>query len=170
MIARPSTNERYPRSPCRDATRRNKAESLDAKRHSIGPGRPPSNGASQGDQGKRGRGPERGTAQRKHQLSRCYRRPGPLSTRMCLIPGTSQKRHAPRSTLPVGALPRPTCCHIRWAGTQMCLAGAQHRSITSKGENRQNTLWPNPMTRLKPRGLLSGTTIRDTLIGVLRSP
>ena len=33
---------------------------------------------------------------------------------------------------------------------------------------REITLWPNPLTRPKPRGLLSGATIRDTLIGVLR--
>ena len=38
-----------------------------------------------------------------------------------------------------------------------------------KGGSRQITLWPNPLTRPKPRGLLSGTTIRDTLIRVLRS-
>ena len=37
-----------------------------------------------------------------------------------------------------------------------------------QGKNRRITLWPNPLTRPKPRGLLSGTTIRDTLIGVLR--
>src|SRR6185436_1499302 len=37
-----------------------------------------------------------------------------------------------------------------------------------KRRNRRITLWPNPLTRPKPRGLLSGTTIRDTLIGVLR--
>ena len=38
-----------------------------------------------------------------------------------------------------------------------------------QGGNRRITLWPNPLTRPKPWGLLSGTTIRDTLIGVLRS-
>ena len=130
MMAQHSTSKRCPWLPCRDAMRQNKAESLDAKRHSIGPDRPPSNGASQGDQGKRGRGPERGAARRKHQLlsSRCHRRPGPLSTQICLVPETNQKMHAPRGTLPAGALPRPTSCHIRWAGTQVRLAGAHHQS------------------------------------------
>src|SRR6185369_11148041 len=40
---------------------------------------------------------------------------------------------------------------------------------TRQGRNRRNTLWPNPSTRPKPRGLLSGATIRGTLIGVLGS-
>ena len=136
MTARHNTSKRCPRLSRRDMTEQNKAESLDAKRHSISPDRPPSNGTSQDDQGKWGRGPERGTARRKHQLlsSRRHRRPGPLSTRMHLVPGTNQKRHAPRSTHPAGALPRPTSCHIRWAGTQVRLAGAQHRPITSRGK------------------------------------
>ena len=132
-MVQPSTSKRYPRLSRRYATEQNKAVTA---RRSIGPGRPPSNGASQGDQEKRGRGPEHGTARRKRQLLsiRHHRRLGPLSTRMCLVPGTNQKRHAPRGTLPAGALPRPTSCHIRWAGTQVRLAEAQHRSITSTGK------------------------------------
>ena len=172
MTVRHSTSKRCPRLSRRDKTEQNKAESLDAERHNIGLGRLPSNGASQGDQGKQGQEPERGTARRKRQLlsGRRPRCPGPLSMRMHPIPGTKQRRHVPRSTLPAGALPRPTSCHIRWAGTQVRLAGVQHRSITSRGKTRRNTLWPNPLTRPKPRVLLSGTTIMDTLIGVLKSP
>src|SRR6185312_11610322 len=52
-------------------------------------------------------------------------------------------------------------------------SGAPSRCTTLtnhvKGGSRRISLWPNPLTRPKPRGLLSGTTIRDTLIGVLRS-
>ena len=74
-------------------TRQGKAEPLDAKQHSIGAGRLPSNGASQGDQGQRGRDPERGTERQKHRLwsSRRHRGPGPLSTPTHLVLGTKQE-------------------------------------------------------------------------------
>ena len=74
-------------------TGQSKAEPLDAERRNIGAGRLPSNGASQGDQGKRGRDPERGTARQKHRLqnSRLHRGPGPLSMLTRLVPGTKQK-------------------------------------------------------------------------------
>ena len=62
VTVRHSTSKRSPRLSRRDMTEQNKAESLDAKWHSIGPDQPTSNGASQGDQGKPGRGPERGAA------------------------------------------------------------------------------------------------------------
>ena len=92
-MARPSTNGRYPRSPCRDATEQNKAGTPDAERHGIGSGRPPSNGAPQGNQEKRGQGPERGTTRRKRQplSSRRHRRPGPLSARTRLVPEQTEK-------------------------------------------------------------------------------
>src|SRR6185437_5697760 len=74
-------------------TGQGKAEPLDDERRSIGAGRLPSNGAPQGDQGKRGRDPGRGTAWQTHQLqnSRRHRGPGPLSTLTRLVPGTKQK-------------------------------------------------------------------------------
>jgi len=126
VTARHSTSKRCPRLSRRDMTEQNKAESLDAKRHSISPDRPPSNGTSQDDQGKWGRGPERGTARRKHQLlsSRRHRRPGPLSARTSLVPGTNKQKGARLEVLSPGAIPRPTSCHIRRAGAQACLAGA----------------------------------------------
>ena len=173
MTTRPSTSERYPRSPCRDAIEQNKAGSLDAERHSIGPGRPPSNGASQGDQGKWSRGPERGKMRRKHQLlsSRRHHRPGPLSTLTRLVPITNKTKEARasknsphRRTPPTNELSHPLGWHPGVPGG--CTTLTDH----VKEENHRNTLWPNPLTRPKPRGLLSGTTIRDTLIGVLRSP
>ena len=103
MTARHSTSERCPWLSRRHETEQNKAESLDAKRHSIGSDRPPSNSAPQGNQGKRGQGPERGTARWKWQLpsSRRRRRPGPPGTWTCLVIRTNkQKGHAPRSTPP----------------------------------------------------------------------
>jgi len=153
-------------------TRRSKAEPLDAEQRSIGAGRLPSNGASQGDQGKRGRDPEHGTARQRHRLqsSRRHRGPGPLSTLTRLVPGTKQKgAHASkyfpsRHTTPTDELSHPL-------GRHPGAPGGSAASIDHiKGRNRRNTLWPNPMTRPKPRELLLGTTIRDTLIGVLRSP
>ena len=172
MTARPSTSERYPRSPCRDATRQSKAEPLDADRRSIGAGRLPSNGAPRGGQGKQGRDPERGTAWQTHRLqsNRCHRGSGPFSTLTHLVPGTKQegarasKYFLRRRTTPTDELSHPLGWHLGAPGR--CTAPTDH----VKGENRRNTLWPNPLTRPKPRGLLSGTTIRDTLIGVLRSP
>ena len=68
MMARLPTSERCPRLLCRDVTGQGKAEPLDAEQSSIGAGRLPSNGAPQGDQGKRSRDPGRGTAWQTHQL------------------------------------------------------------------------------------------------------
>jgi len=109
---------------------------LDAEWRSIGAGRLPSNGASQGDQGKRGRDPERGTARRKHRLqsSRRHRGPGPLSTLTRLVPEIKQKGARPseyslrRRTTPTDELSHPLGRH------PVRLAGAQHRSITSRGK------------------------------------
>ena len=121
-MARPSTSERYPQSLCRDATRQSKAEPLDAERRSIGAGRLPSNGAPQGNQGRRGQGPEHGTAWQTHRLqsSRCHRGPGPLSTLMRLVPGTKQNGgarfgelspqvHYPNRRVITPAGPAPRC-------------------------------------------------------------
>jgi hypothetical protein len=171
-MTRAPTSERYPRLPCRDITRQSKAEPLDAERRSIGAGRLPSNGAPQGDQGEHGRDLERGTAWQMHRLqsSRRHRGPSPLSTLTRLVPGTKQEgarasKYFPRRrTAPTDELSHPMGRHSGAPGG--CTTPTDH----VKGENRRNTLWPNPMTRPKPRGLLSGTMIRDTLIGVLRSP
>ena len=65
-------------------------------------------------------------------------------------------------TTPTGVLSHPPGWRSGASGG--CAASFDH----IKRGNRRITLWPNPLTRPKPRGLLSGTTIRDTLIGVLR--
>ena len=94
-------------------TGQSKAEPLDAERRSIGAGRLPSNGASQGDQGKQGRDPERGTARQKHRLQsgRCHRGPGPLSTLTHLVPGKKGARASEyslrRRTTPTDELSHP---------------------------------------------------------------
>jgi hypothetical protein len=44
----------------------------------------------------------------------------------------TNKRARASSTLPAGALPRLTSCHIRGAGAQARLAGARQSPITSK--------------------------------------
>ena len=62
-----------------------------------------------------------------------------------------------RRTTPTDELSHPLGQHPGAPGG--CTAPTDH----VKGENRQNTLWSNPLTRPKPRGLLLGATIRDTL-------
>src|SRR4026209_1450221 len=89
-------------------TGQSKAEPLDAERRSIGAGRLPSNGVSQGDQGKRGRDPERMTARQKHRLqsSRRHRGPSSLSTLTHLIPKIKQKEaRASEYSLPMHTAP-----------------------------------------------------------------
>jgi len=118
--------------------------------------------------GKQGRDPEHGTARQRHRLqsSRRHRGPGPLSTLTRLVPGTKQEvartseYSLRRRNTPTDELSHPLGRHPGAPGG--CTAP------TDQGEDRRNTLWPNPMTRPKAQGLLSGTTIRDTLIGVLR--
>ena len=73
-------------------------------------------------------------------------------------------KYSPRGrTTPTGVL-----SHLpdwRSGASGGCAALTDH----VKRENPRITLWPNPLIQPKPRVLLSGTTIRDTLIGVLRS-
>src|SRR6185369_10408267 len=67
-------------------------------------------------------------------------------------------KYSPRAcTTPTGVLSHPP--GWRSGASDGCAAWSDH----VKGGNRRITLWPNPLTRPKPRGLLSGTTIRDTL-------
>jgi hypothetical protein len=170
VTARHSTSKGCPRSPCRDMTRQSKAEPLDAKRYSIGSGRPPSNGVPQGNQGRWGQGPECGIVRRKLQLPGSRRRchPGPPQCTNMSRPLNKQKgtrlEILPRGrTTSTDELSHPPGWRLGMSGG--CATLTDH----VKGGNCRITLWPNPLTRPKPRGLLSDTTIRDTPIRILRS-
>ena len=159
-------------TPRRDRTKKSEAEPLDAKRRSIGSGRPPSNGAPQGKQGRQGQSPECGTARRKRQLpsSRRHRRPGPLSARTRLVPGTNKKKvralkYSPRRrTTPTDELSHPLDRHPGASGG--CTTPTDH----VKGEKLPKYPFVESHDSIKASGANVGTTIRDTLIGALRSP
>ena len=174
VTTRHSTSKRYPRLPRRDATERNKAR--------LSPWTPSSAASAQAVRPQttrhkatreaRVKALKRGTARQKHQLpsSRRHRRPGPPSARgHVLSPEQTNKeacasKYSPRGrNTPTNELSHPPGWRSGAPGG--CAASTGH----VMGENRRITLWPNPLTRPKPQGLLSGTTIRDTLIGVLRS-
>ena len=140
-----STNKGCPRSPRRDTTGRNKAE--------LSPWT------------------LSGTARRERQLpsGRRRRHPGPPSARGHVLSFKQTNKEARASrysphgrTIPTGVLSHPP--GPRSGVPSRCTTLTRH----VKGEIAEITLWPNPLTRPKPRGLLSGATIRDTLIGVLR--
>ena len=175
MTTRHSTGKRCPRSPRRDATKRNKVE--------LSPRTPSGAASAQADRPRmarhkttreaRAQALKRGTARQRHQLqsSRRPRRPAPPQHADTSCPSNKQtnkearaSKYSPcRRTTPTDELSHPLSWHP--GAPDGCTAPTDH----VKGENRRNTLWPNPLTRPKPRELLSGTTIRDTLIGVLRS-
>ena len=130
VTTRHSTGKRYPRSPRRDATGRNKAE--------LSPWTLSGAASAQADRPRTARHKaarearayalKRGTARQKHQLpsSRRHRRPGPPQRADTSCPSNKQtKRRAPRSTPPTGVLSRPTCCHT-------CRARAQARPVGAR--------------------------------------
>ena len=93
----------------------------------------------------------------------------PLSTQTCLVIITNkQKGHAPRSTPPWVHSP------YRRVITSAGLALKRARRVRGIDRSRHGGKSPNhplaeSLDSTKASGLLSGTTIRDTLIEVLRS-
>ena len=137
MTTRHSTGKRYPRSPRRDATGRNKAElspwtlsgaaSAQADR--------PQTARHKATREARAQALKRGTARQRYQLqsSRRPRRPAPPQRADTSCPLNKQtKRRAPRSTPPTRVLSRPACCHTRRARAQARPAGARLGLNTSR--------------------------------------
>ena len=134
----------------------------------FGSGRLPSNGAPQSNQGSRGQGPKRDEST-SCQAAGAIVALAPLSARTRLVPRTNKQRATRLEALPPRAH-YPDRRVVTSASLALRRAWRVHDIDRSRQErNCRITLWPNPLTRPKPQGLLSGTTIRDTLIGVLRS-
>ena len=172
MTTRHSTSKGCPRSPRRDATERNKAEQSPwtlsgaasaladcprtARRKATREGRAKALSAGQCDE------------------SASCRAAGvvvilaPLSAQTRLVLETNKQRGA-RLEVPSSQAHYSDRRVVTSVGPALRRAQQVHNFDRSRqGRNRRITLWPNPLTRPKPRGLMSGTTIRDTLIGELR--
>ena len=173
MTMRHSTNKGCPRSPRRDTTERNKAE--------LSPWTP--SGAASALAGcprtacrkaTRNAGAKALRAGQRDESTSCQAAGAivalaPLSARTRLVLETNKQRGARLEVLPPRAH-YPDRHAVTSAGLALIRVWRVHDIYRSRqGGNRRITLWPNPLTRPKPRGLLSGTTIRDTLIGVLES-
>ena len=139
VTTRHSTGKRYPRSPHRDATGRNKAE--------LSPWTLSGAASAQADRPRTARRKAtRNTGAKALGTGQCgesasCRAAGavvtlapPQRADMSCPLNKQTKRRAPRSTPPTGVLSRPACCHTRRAGAQARLAGARHPVITSKVE------------------------------------
>ena len=131
MTTRHSTSKGCPRSPRRDATKRNKAK--------LSPWTLDGTASAQADRPRTARrkatreGRAKALSAGQCDESASCRAAGavvtlaPLSARTRLVPGTNKtKARAPRSSPPTGALPRLTSCRIRRAGVQARPAGVRH--------------------------------------------
>ena len=173
MTVRHSTSKGCPRSPRRDATEQNKAKlspwtlggtasaqadhPQTARRKATREGRAKALSAGQCDESA------------SCQAAGAVVTLAPLSTRTRLVPRTNKQKGARLEALPPRAH-YPDRRVVTSSGLALRHVWRVCGIVRSRqGENRRITLWLNPLTRPKPRGLLSGTTIRDTLIGVLRS-
>ena len=138
VTARHSTSKGCPRLPCRDTTERNKAK--------LSPWTLSGAASAQADRPRTARrkatresGAKALSAGQRDESASC-RAVGaivplaPSAHGHVLSPEQKTKRHAPRITLPAGALLRPTSYHIRRAGAQARQAGARHRPFTSWGK------------------------------------
>ena len=173
MTTRRSTSKGCPRSPRRDTTKRNKAK--------LSPWTLSGAASAQADRPRMARcmatkeaGAKALNTGQRDQSTSC-RAAGaiialaPLSARTRLVPGKNKQKGAHLEVLPAWAH-YPDRRVVTSAGLALRRTWRVHDIDRShQGINRRITHWPNPLTRPKPRGLLSGTTIRDTLIGVLRS-
>ena len=137
MTARQSTNKGCPRSPHRDTTERNKVElspwTLSGAASALA-----SCPRTARRKATRNAGAKALRAGQRDESASCQAAGAvvalaPPQHADTFHPSNKQtKGHAPRSTLPAGALPRLTSCHIRRAGAQARLAGARQSPITSR--------------------------------------